>query len=169
MRSVTRWRRSGSRFGWLPLGLAAALSRPLHGRRHAAGGLGLAQELPPARRASSARGRRAQPGCGLLRSAAPPRDACIDARSRGAAPPQGQAACREALLSGPPPHREPAGAGCRRGTTRATSSVRRRLGVTPHVVQNQRGPGNAIDGPTTRHEGYRQRQRRPKLVEEVFG
>ena len=25
MRSVTRWRRSGSRFGWLPLGLAAAL------------------------------------------------------------------------------------------------------------------------------------------------
>ena len=25
MRSVTRWRRSGSRFGWLPLGLAAAV------------------------------------------------------------------------------------------------------------------------------------------------
>ena len=45
----------------------------------------------------------------------------------------------------------------------------RNLGVTPHVAQNERGRRSAIDGRTTRHEGYRQSQRRRKRVEEVFG
>ena len=38
--------------------------------------------------------------------------------------------------------------------------------VTPHVAQKQR---SAIDGRTTRHEGYRLSQRTRKRVEEVFG
>ena len=45
----------------------------------------------------------------------------------------------------------------------------RALGVTPHVAQNDRGRRSAIDGRTTRHDGYRQSQRRRKRVEEVFG
>jgi len=45
----------------------------------------------------------------------------------------------------------------------------RALGVTPHVAQNERGRRSAIDRRTTRHLGYRQSQRRRKLVEEVFG
>jgi len=45
----------------------------------------------------------------------------------------------------------------------------RALGLTPHVAQNQRGRRRAIDRRTTRHPGYRQSQRRRKLVEEVFG
>ena len=44
----------------------------------------------------------------------------------------------------------------------------RALGVTPHVAQNERGRRSATDGRTTRHEGYRQSQRRRKRVEEVF-
>ena len=45
----------------------------------------------------------------------------------------------------------------------------RGLGVTPHVAQNERGRRSAIDRRTTRHPGYRQSQRRRKIVEEVFG
>ena len=45
----------------------------------------------------------------------------------------------------------------------------RSLGVTPHMAQNEQGRRSAIDGRTTRHPGYRRRQRRRKLVEEVFG
>ncbi len=37
------------------------------------------------------------------------------------------------------------------------------------MAQNERGRRSAIDGRTTRHEGYRQSQRRRKRVEEVFG
>jgi len=42
----------------------------------------------------------------------------------------------------------------------------RRLRVTPHVAQKQ---GSAIDGRTTRHEGYSVSQRKRKRIEEVFG
>ena len=46
----------------------------------------------------------------------------------------------------------------------------RGLEVTPHVAQNvKRNGGSAIDGRTTRHEGYEISQRKRKRVEEVFG
>jgi len=46
----------------------------------------------------------------------------------------------------------------------------RELNVTPHVAQNEkRRGGSAIDGRTTRHEGYRISQRKRKRIEEVFG
>jgi IS5 family transposase len=43
----------------------------------------------------------------------------------------------------------------------------RRKGVTPHVARKVKG--SAIDGRTTRHEGYKASQRKRKLVEEAFG
>ena len=45
----------------------------------------------------------------------------------------------------------------------------RARGVTPHVAQNDRGRRSAVDGRTTRHRGYRQSQKRRKIVEQVFG
>lgn len=39
----------------------------------------------------------------------------------------------------------------------------------PHVAQNTSNRRSAIDGRTTRHDGYRVSQRRRKLVEEAFG
>ena len=42
----------------------------------------------------------------------------------------------------------------------------RQMKVTPHVAQKQR---SAIDGRTTRHDGYRVSQRARKWIEEVFG
>ena len=46
----------------------------------------------------------------------------------------------------------------------------RSRGVTPHVAVNDRRWGHgAIDGRTTRHDGYALSQRRRKRVEEVFG
>jgi transposase len=42
----------------------------------------------------------------------------------------------------------------------------RGLNATPHVSQKQH---SAIDGRTTRHEGYRVSQRKRKRVEEIFG
>jgi len=42
--------------------------------------------------------------------------------------------------------------------------------VTPHVAANtERRGGSAIDGRTTRHEGYGVSQRKRKRVEEIFG
>ncbi len=41
--------------------------------------------------------------------------------------------------------------------------------VTPHVTQNTSGRRSAIDGRTTRHEGYPVSQRIRKRVEEIFG
>jgi transposase len=42
--------------------------------------------------------------------------------------------------------------------------------VTPHVAANtERRGGSAIDGRTTRHEGYAVSQRKRKRVEEIFG
>lgn len=43
----------------------------------------------------------------------------------------------------------------------------RGLNITPHVAQRQKG--SAIDGRTTRHEGYAVSQRKRKRVEEIFG
>jgi hypothetical protein len=43
----------------------------------------------------------------------------------------------------------------------------RQMCVTPHVAQKIKG--SAIDGRTTRHEGYAASQRKRKLVEEAFG
>jgi transposase len=49
-------------------------------------------------------------------------------------------------------------------------SEMRGMNVTPHVAQNtKRAGGSAIDGRTTRHEGYKVSQRKRKRIEEVFG
>src|SRR4051812_34362567 len=46
----------------------------------------------------------------------------------------------------------------------------RHLKVTPHVAQNTtRSGGSAIDGRTTRHDGYAVSQRKRKRIEECFG
>jgi transposase len=46
----------------------------------------------------------------------------------------------------------------------------RGMKATPHVAQNHKRPGgSAIDGRTTRHEGYRVSQKKRKRIEEVFG
>lgn len=46
----------------------------------------------------------------------------------------------------------------------------RHLNATPHVAQNvKRNGGSAIDGRTTRHEGYGISQRKRKRIEECFG
>jgi hypothetical protein len=45
----------------------------------------------------------------------------------------------------------------------------RALKVTPHVAQNDRNRASAIDGRTTRHEGYRLSQRTRKRIKETFG
>ena len=45
----------------------------------------------------------------------------------------------------------------------------RALKVTPHVAQNQSNRASAIDGRTTRHDGYRFSQRARKRIEETFG
>jgi hypothetical protein len=44
------------------------------------------------------------------------------------------------------------------------------MNVTPHLSQNEkRQGGSAIDGRTTRHDGYQVSQRKRKRIEEVFG
>jgi hypothetical protein len=49
-------------------------------------------------------------------------------------------------------------------------SEMRGMNVTPQVAQNlKRSGGSAIDGRTTRHEGYKVSQRKRKRIEEVFG
>ena len=46
----------------------------------------------------------------------------------------------------------------------------RHLHVTPHVAQNlKRRGGSAIDGRTTRHDGYKLSQKKRKRIEECFG
>ena len=45
----------------------------------------------------------------------------------------------------------------------------RSMNATPHVSQNDTNRRSAIDGRTTRHEGYRISQRKRKRIEEVFG
>ena len=41
--------------------------------------------------------------------------------------------------------------------------------MTPHVAQNNNRRRSRIDVRTTRHDGYRQSQKKRKLVEQVFG
>ena len=53
--------------------------------------------------------------------------------------------------------------------TRAHVTHLRRLGVTPHVAQNQTNRRSAIDGRTTRHPGYAISQSIRKRIEEPFG
>ncbi len=54
--------------------------------------------------------------------------------------------------------------------TREFVKEMRGMNVTPHVSQNtKRQGGSAIDGRTTRHEGYQVSQRKRKRIEEVFG
>jgi hypothetical protein len=44
------------------------------------------------------------------------------------------------------------------------------MNATPHVACNEKRPGgSAIDGRTTRHEGYKVSQIKRKRIEEVFG
>jgi len=45
----------------------------------------------------------------------------------------------------------------------------RELLVTPHVAQNNTKRKSAIDGRTTRHEGYQISQQKRKRIEEIFG
>jgi transposase len=45
----------------------------------------------------------------------------------------------------------------------------RAINVTPHVTQNTRRRSSAIDGRTTRHEGYAVSLRRRARIEEIFG
>jgi len=45
----------------------------------------------------------------------------------------------------------------------------RGLNVTPHVTQNIKGRKSAVDGRTTRHEGYEISLRCRKRIEEIFG
>jgi hypothetical protein len=45
-----------------------------------------------------------------------------------------------------------------------------RIGVTPHVAQNAgRSGGSAIDGRTTRHEGYAKSIHARRGIEKIFG
>jgi transposase len=52
--------------------------------------------------------------------------------------------------------------------TRSFVEQTRRINVTPHVAQNTANRRSAIDGRTTRHDGYGVSQRKRKRVEEVF-
>jgi transposase len=45
----------------------------------------------------------------------------------------------------------------------------RELQVTPHVAQNNTNRKSAIDGRTTRHQGYQISQQKRKRIEEIFG
>src|SRR5262249_35696215 len=45
----------------------------------------------------------------------------------------------------------------------------RAMNVTPHVTQNTNGRSSAIDGRTTRHEGYAVSLRCRARIEEIFG
>ena len=54
--------------------------------------------------------------------------------------------------------------------TRGFVSEMRRLDVTPHVAQNSASSGgSAIDGHTTRHEGYSKSINTRRGIEKVFG
>jgi hypothetical protein len=45
----------------------------------------------------------------------------------------------------------------------------RKIGVTPHVAQNNTNRSSAIDGRTTRHPGYQISQQKRKRIEQSFG
>jgi len=55
-------------------------------------------------------------------------------------------------------------------TPTTSSAICAGLRPTPHVAQNiERNGGSAIDGRTTRHEGYQISRRLRKRIEEAFG
>ena len=45
----------------------------------------------------------------------------------------------------------------------------RKIGVTPHVAQNDKNRASRIDARTTKHAGYDVSQRKRKRIEEIFG
>ena len=53
--------------------------------------------------------------------------------------------------------------------SQAFVAAMRELNVTPHVACNVSGRSSAIDGRTTRHDGYTASQRCRKRVEEIYG
>jgi hypothetical protein len=54
--------------------------------------------------------------------------------------------------------------------TRGFVAQMRHIGITPHVAQNSARPGgSAIDGRTTRHEGYAKSIHARSGIEKVFG
>jgi IS5 family transposase len=73
------------------------------------------------------------------------------------------------MLERKPAARRATLAGDRGYDTRGFVEKLRGLKVTPHVAQNTNRRRSAIDGRTTRHEGYAVSQRKRKRVEEVFG
>ena len=59
---------------------------------------------------------------------------------------------------------------CKAYDTAGFVAAARALNVTPHVAQNVNRPGgSAIDGRTTRHDGYQASQVIRKRIEEVNG
>ena len=89
----------------------------------------------------------------------------VDVRLTPADGAEEQDAAVEMLASAPGTRRITVGAD-RGYDTRGFVRACRNLKVTPHVAQKQR---SAIDGRTTRHDGYRFSQRARKRIEEVFG
>ncbi len=53
--------------------------------------------------------------------------------------------------------------------TREVVRELRKIGVTPHVAQNNTNRSSAIDGRTTRHPGYPISQQKRKRIEQSFG
>lgn len=53
--------------------------------------------------------------------------------------------------------------------TREFVEKTRKLNVVPHVAQNDTNRSSAIDGRTTRHDGYAVSQRKRKCIEQIFG
>ena len=74
-----------------------------------------------------------------------------------------------AMIGGKPASRRVTLGGDRGYDTRGFVAATRELQVTPHVAQNDANRRSAIDGRTTRHQGYAVSQRKRKRVEEVFG
>lgn len=74
-----------------------------------------------------------------------------------------------AMLEHKPAARRVTLGGDRGYDTRGFVEKLRELQISPHVAQNTTNRRSAIDGRTTRHEGYAVSQRKRKRVEEVFG
>lgn len=74
-----------------------------------------------------------------------------------------------AMLGNKPAWKKVTLGGDRGYDTRGFVAAVREMNVTPHVAQNDTNRSSAIDGRTTRHEGYQVSQRKRKRVEEVFG
>jgi hypothetical protein len=77
-------------------------------------------------------------------------------------------AAQEMATDCPAAHRKTIGAD-KNDDTKGFVSEMRRLGVTPHVAQNTaRSGGAAIDGRTTRHEGYAKSINARRGIEKIF-